>query len=57
MELDIPFLLERDSVRVGTVTEVYTSHIGFKGIHGITVEVKWGPKGSNEKIHRQVNPL
>lgn len=57
MELDIPFLLERDSVRVGTVTEVYTSHIGFKGIHGITVEVKWGPKGSNERIHRQVNPL
>lgn len=41
----------------GTVTGVYPSHICFKEEHGIIVEVKWGPKGSNGTIYRQVNPL
>lgn len=41
------------------VIGVYPSHIGFKlkGHHGITVEVKQGPKRSNGTIYRQVNPL
>jgi hypothetical protein len=60
VELDVLFLLERDSVQINkydTVTGAHPSHICFKGHYGITVEVKWRPKRSNETIHRQVNPL
>lgn len=60
MELAIPFLLEISSVQAskyGMVTEVYLSHICFKGHHDITIGVSRDLKDRMERYIEQVNPL
>ena len=52
VELAIPFLLERDSIQASKyvmVTEVYLSHICFKGYHDITIEVSRDLKDRMER--------